>query len=82
MLPWKSLINTIEDNSLLKSAKEAIRFGVTIFKYSLDIESNIHLKFWWRLAAYLDTSNRNNCKRMVSITKNKFTTEIESTRYE
>ena len=82
MLPWKSLINTIEDNSLPKSAKETIRFGVTIFKYSLDIESNIHVKLWWRLAAYLDTSNRNNHKRMVSITKNKFTTEIESTRYE
>ena len=78
------MIYTIEDNSLPKSAKEDIRprFGVTIFKYSLDIESNIHLKFWWRLSAYLDTSNRNNCKRMVSITKNKFTIEIESTRYE
>ena len=76
------MIYTIEDNSLPKNAKEAIRFGVTIFKYSLDIESNIHVKLWWRLAAYLDTSNRNNHKRMVSITKNKFTTEIESTRYE
>ena len=43
------------------------------------IKWNEPIKFWWKLPFYLDTSNQNNCKRMVSTWKQIFTAEFERT---
>ena len=35
------------------------------------IELNKPAKFQWKLVAYLDTSNQNNCNRLLSTNKKK-----------
>ena len=60
----------MEENIILKRKKDANKFGVTVFNRKIWLffagGMNEPVKFQWKRAAYLDTSNPNNGKKIYN----------------